>query len=54
MSFDECIPYPASYDYVKKSVDRTLRWAVRGKNVFDNPRQSLFGIVQGGEYEDLR
>jgi len=54
MSFDECIPYPASYDYVKKSVDRTLRWAKRGKYVFDNPRQSLFGIVQGGEYEDLR
>jgi len=54
MSFDECIPYPASYEYVKNSVERTLRWAVRGKNVFDNPRQSLFGIVQGGEYEDLR
>ena len=54
MSFDECIPYPASYEYVKNSVDRTLRWAKRGKLVFDNPRQSLFGIVQGGEYEDLR
>ena len=54
MSFDECIPYPASYDYVKNSVERTLRWARRGKEVFDNPRQSLFGIVQGGEYEDLR
>ena len=54
MSFDECIPYPASYDYVKNSVDRTLRWAKRGKDVFDNPRQSLFGIVQGGEYKDLR
>ena len=54
MSFDECIPYPASYEYVKNSVDRTLRWAKRGKDVFDNPRQSLFGIVQGGEYKDLR
>ena len=54
MSFDECIPYPATYDYVKNSVDRTLRWARRGKEVFDNERQSLFGIVQGGEYEDLR
>ena len=54
MSFDECIPYPASYEYVKKSVDRTLRWAKRGKDVFNNPRQSLFGIVQGGEYKDLR
>ena len=54
MSFDECIPYPATYDYCKESVERTLRWAIRGKEVFNNPRQSLFGIVQGGEYEDLR
>ena len=54
MSFDECISYPAEYKYVKDSVDRTLRWAKRGMDVFNNPRQSLFGIVQGGEYEDLR
>ena len=54
MSFDECIPYPATYEYCKNSVERTLRWAKRGKDVFNNPRQSLFGIVQGGEYEDLR
>jgi len=54
MSFDECIPYPASYEYCKNSVERTLRWAKRGKAVFNNERQSLFGIVQGGEYEDLR
>ena len=54
MSFDECIPYPASYEYAKQSTDRTLRWATRGKNVFNNENQSLFGIVQGGEYEDLR
>ncbi len=54
MSFDECIPYPATYDYVKKSVERTLKWALRGKKVFNNERQSLFGIVQGGEYEDMR
>ena len=54
MSFDECIPYPATYDYCKNSVERTLRWAIRGKKVFNNPRQSLFGIVQGGEYQDLR
>ncbi len=54
MSFDECIGWPATYDYVKQSVDRTLRWAKRGKDVFNNDRQSLFGIVQGGEYEDLR
>ncbi len=54
MSFDECIGWPADYDYVKQSVERTLRWAKRGKKVFNNTRQSLFGIVQGGEYEDLR
>lgn len=54
MSFDECIPYPSTYQYVKDSVDRTLRWAKRGKDVFNNDNQSLFGIVQGGEYEDLR
>ena len=54
MSFDECIGWPASYEYVKNSVERTLRWAKRGKDVFNNERQSLFGIVQGGEYEDLR
>ena len=54
MSFDECIGWPAEYDYVKQSVERTLRWAKRGKDVFNNERQSLFGIVQGGEYPDLR
>jgi len=54
MSFDECIGYPATYDYVKQSVERTLRWAKRGKVVHNNENQSLFGIVQGGEYEDLR
>jgi len=54
MSFDECIGYPSTYDYVKQSVDRTLRWAKRGKKVHSNEKQSLFGIVQGGEYEDLR
>jgi len=54
VSFDECIPYPADYDYVKRSTDRTLRWAQRGKDAFNNENQSLFGIVQGGEYTDLR
>lgn len=54
MSFDECIGYPATYDYCKQSTERTIRWAKRGKDVFKNPRQSLFGIVQGGEYEELR
>ena len=54
MSFDECPPYPVSYEYMKDSVERTLRWAERGKKVHHNPRQALFGIVQGGEFEDLR
>lgn len=54
MSFDECPPYPVTYDYMKNSVERTLRWAKRGKDVHRNPNQSLFGIVQGGEFADLR
>ena len=54
MSFDECIPYPATYEYAKASTERTLRWAKRGKDVHNNENQSLFGIVQGSEYEDLR
>ena len=54
MSFDECAPYPATYDYMKKSVERTLRWAKRGKDAHSNPNQALFGICQGGEYADLR
>lgn len=54
MSFDECIGFPHTREYVEQSVERTLRWAKRGKAVFNNERQSLFGIVQGAEYEDLR
>ena len=54
MSFDECIPYPSKYEYVKDSVDRTLRWAKRGQDAHTREDQALFGIVQGSEYEDLR
>ncbi len=54
MSFDECPPASASYEYLKNSVERTIRWAKRGKAVHNNPNQALFGIVQGGPYEDLR
>ncbi len=54
MSFDECAPYPETREYIQNSMRRTLRWAKRGKDVFNNPNQSLFGIVQGGEFEDLR
>lgn len=55
MSFDECAPYPCTYDYMKKSVERTLRWAKRGQDAHARKNdQALFGIVQGGEYSDLR
>lgn len=54
MSFDECPYYPCTYDYMKQSVERTIRWAKRGKEKHSNPDQMLFGIVQGGEFKDLR
>lgn len=55
MSFDECAPYPATYEYVQKSYAMTTRWALRGKKANKNPdTQALFGIVQGGMYKDLR
>jgi queuine tRNA-ribosyltransferase len=54
MAFDECIPYPATYEYVKASTDRTLRWAKRCIDSQQRHDQALFGIVQGGEFPDLR
>ncbi|MDR1698076.1 MAG: tRNA guanosine(34) transglycosylase Tgt [Erysipelotrichaceae bacterium] len=54
MSFDECVSYPVSYEYVKESLARTLRWAKRGKDIHQRKDQALFGIVQGGEFQDLR
>ncbi|WP_311481355.1 tRNA guanosine(34) transglycosylase Tgt [uncultured Anaerococcus sp.] len=57
MSFDECVDANASYDYVKNSMERTLRWAKRGLDyhkTHSHPDQSLFGIVQGGMFKDLR
>ena len=54
MSFDECVKWPSTHEYIEKSVERTLNWARRGKDVFKREDQMLFGIVQGGEYEDLR
>lgn len=54
MSFDECPPASADYTYMKNSIERTLRWAKRGKAIHDNANQCLFGIVQGGYFEDLR
>ncbi len=63
MAFDECIENPASREYVQKSVDRTTRWLVRCKEEMArlnalpdtvNPHQLLFGINQGGTYDDIR
>lgn len=54
MSFDECLPATAPYDYQKQSVERTIRWAKRGLDAHTTKDQCLFGIVQGGIYEDLR
>lgn len=54
MAFDECAPYPATRDYIEKSMQRTLRWARRCKNAHKREDQALFGIVQGGDYQDLR
>lgn len=54
MSLDECIPYPATYQYVKASTERTIRWAKRGLLAHKREDQALFGIVQGGEFKDLR
>ncbi|MEJ6952043.1 tRNA guanosine(34) transglycosylase Tgt [Natronospora cellulosivora (SeqCode)] len=54
MAFDECPPYPCDYDYIAKSLERTVRWAKRSKNAMINEKQALFGIIQGGVYEDLR
>ena len=63
MAFDECIENPAPRDYVLKSVDRTTRWLERCKNEMArlnslpetiNKKQMLFGINQGGTYDDIR
>ena len=63
MAFDECIENPAPYEYVKNSIDRTYRWLVRCKEEMKklnslpdtlNKEQLLFGINQGGTYDDLR
>lgn len=55
MCFDECPPYPATYEYMKNSVDRTIRWAHRCFEAHARKdEQGLFGIIQGGEYLDIR
>ncbi len=54
MCFDECAPYPVTHDYMETSVARTLRWAARCLAARKRADQALFGIVQGGGFEDLR
>lgn len=55
MAFDECVEYPAEYEYTRKSMERTTRWAIRCMESHKNiENQGLFGIVQGGMYKDLR
>lgn len=54
MAFDECIPYPADRNYTKNSIDRTHRWLDRCIKAWTNPRQALFGIIQGSTYDDYR
>lgn len=55
MAFDECAPYPADWNYVKNSLERTTRWLGRCVEAHTNTEnQALFGIIQGGMYEDLR
>ncbi|MGE5589915.1 MAG: tRNA guanosine(34) transglycosylase Tgt [Bacillota bacterium] len=55
MAFDECTPYPCEYDYARNSMERTTRWAERCKAAHARPdAQSLFGIVQGSTFTDLR
>ena len=54
MIFDECTPYPASHEESKVSMELSLRWAQRSKDAHQGNSNALFGIVQGGMYEDLR
>jgi queuine tRNA-ribosyltransferase len=56
MSFDECTPYPASEAQARESMERSMRWALRGfqKYYESEPPGTLFGIVQGGVHDNLR
>ncbi len=55
MAFDECAPYPSTYEYTERSMYMTTRWAERCLKAHDEPdKRSLFGIVQGGMFSDLR
>lgn len=54
MAFDECVSYPMDYEYTKLAMERTTRWAERCLQAHHRADQALFGIVQGGMYNDLR
>ena len=54
MAFDECVGHPASREYVARSIERTAAWARRCREARLGDHQFLFGIIQGGVYEDLR
>ncbi len=54
MCFDECAPFPSDRDYTIAAMERTHRWAQRCKDAHTRRDQALFGIVQGGMFEDLR
>jgi len=54
MVFDECTPYPSGKYQVETAAQRTIQWAKRCKEIHHNPNQSLFGIVQGGTFKDIR
>lgn len=62
MTFDECTPYPAEYEYAVKSLELTTKWAGRCRDwlmarsswLIEEKQQALFGIIQGGMYKDLR
>ncbi len=54
MCFDECTPYQSSYEYTEQAMERSTRWAARCKQAHQRKDQALFGIIQGGIYDDLR
>jgi len=65
LAFDECVPHPSTHEYTKEAMKRTHKWAIRSLKAFqkDNPplpqglrrgKQALYGIIQGGIYQDLR
>jgi queuine tRNA-ribosyltransferase len=54
MIFDECTPYPSTHKESQDSMELSLRWAQRSKDAHGDNPSALFGIVQGGMYEDLR